>query len=115
MKFSNTSGTKPEFIEDDVFKTIILLKAKDNEKTVPISGLEEVRRKLGEKFGERFGESSEKILELILYDQNILASTMAGSIGISERAVEKQLAKLKGKGVIDKIGPDKGGYWKINI
>lgn len=40
---------------------------------------------------------------------------MADSIGISERAVEKQLAKLKGKRVIDRIGPDKGGYWKINI
>ena len=40
---------------------------------------------------------------------------MADSIGISERAVEKQLAKLKGKGVIDRIGPDKGGYWKINL
>ena len=110
-----TPGTKPEFIEDDVFKTIIPLKAKENGKTVPISGWEEVRRKLGEKFGERFGESSEKILELILYDQYISASAMADSIGISERAVEKQLAKLKGKGVIDRIGPDKGGYWKINV
>jgi ATP-dependent DNA helicase RecG len=110
-----TPGTKPEFIEDDVFKTIIPLKAKDNEKTIPILGWELVRRKLGEKFGERFGESSEKILELILYDQYISASAMADSIGISERAVEKQLAKLKGKRVIDRIGPDKGGYWKINI
>ena len=110
-----TPGTKPEFIEDDVFRTIIPLKAKDNGKTVPISGWEEVRRKLGEKFGERFGESSEKILELIFYDQYTSASAMAGSIGISERAVEKQLAKLKGKGVIDRIGPDKGGYWKINL
>lgn len=108
-----TPGTKPEFIEDDVFKTIIPLKAKDNGKTVPILGWEIVRRKLGEKFGE----SSEKILELILYNQYISASAsaMANSIGISERAVEKQLAKLKGKRVIDRIGPDKGGYWKINI
>lgn len=110
-----TPGTKPEFIEDDVFKTIIPLKAKENGKTVPILGWEIVRRKLGEKFGERFGESSEKILKLILYDQYISASAMADSIRISERAVEKQLAKLKGKRVIDRIGPDKGGYWKINI
>jgi len=70
---------------------------------------------LSEKFGERFGESSEKILELILYNKYISASAMADSIGISERAAEKQLAKLKGKRVIDRIGPDKGGYWKINI
>jgi ATP-dependent DNA helicase RecG len=33
----------------------------------------------------------------------------------TERAVEKQLAKLKEKDIIDRIGPDKGGYWKINV
>jgi len=60
-------------------------------------------------------KSSEKILELILGDQYISASAMADSIGISERAVETQLAKLKEKKVIDRIGPDKGGHWKINL
>jgi len=45
-----TPGTKPEFIEDDVFKTIIPLKAKENGKTVPISGSEKVRRKVRRKY-----------------------------------------------------------------
>lgn len=110
-----TPGTKPEFIEDDIFKTIIPLKTRGNGKDVIVSDWEEVRRRLGEKFGERFGESSEKILKLILSDQYISASIMADRLGISERAVEKQLAKLKEKKVIDRIGPDKGGHWKINL
>jgi ATP-dependent DNA helicase RecG len=38
---------------------------------------------------------------------------MAETIGITERAVEKQLAKLKEKNIIDRIGPDKGGYWEL--
>ncbi len=63
----------------------------------------------------KFGENSEKILELILRDQYISASAMADVIGVSARAIEKQLQKLKGKGVIHRIGPDKGGFWKINI
>ena len=64
-------------------------------------------------FGEKFGESSEKIVELIFGEKYISASAMAKTIGISERAVEKQLAKLKAKNIIERIGPDKGGYWKI--
>jgi ATP-dependent DNA helicase RecG len=66
------------------------------------------------RFGEKFGGSSEKIVELVFGNQYISASEMAEVIGITERAVEKQLAKLKEKDIIDRVGPDKGGYWKIN-
>lgn len=67
------------------------------------------------RFGEKFGGSSEKIVELIFGNQYISASEMAEIIGITERAIEKQLAKLKEKDIVDRIGPDKGGYWKINM
>ena len=40
---------------------------------------------------------------------------MAESIGITERAVEKQLAKLKEDDIVVRIGPDKGGYWQLNL
>ena len=53
-------------------------------------------------------------MELIWANQYISAQNLAKTIGISDRAVEKQLAKLKGQGVIERIGPD-GGYWRINI
>lgn len=66
-------------------------------------------------FGCKCGESSEKILELILRDQYISAFAMVNVIGVSARAIEKQLKKFKGKGVIDRIGTDKGGFWKVNI
>ena len=110
-----TPETKPQFIEDDVFRTIIPLKAKRSEDEVIVSDWDNVRLQVRRKFGEKFGESSEKILELILRDQYISASAMADDIGVSARAIEKQLKKLKDKGVIDRIGPDKGGFWKVNI
>ena len=36
-------------------------------------------------------------------------------IGINERNVRKNIDKLKSLGVIERIGPDKGGYWKVNL
>ena len=110
-----TPETKPQFIEDDVFRTIIPLKAKKREDEVIVSGWDNVRMEVRRNFGEKLGESSEKILELILRDQYISASVMDYVIGVSAKAVEKQLKKLKSKGVINRIGPDKGGFWKINI
>ncbi|MEH6705799.1 MAG: HTH domain-containing protein [Galbibacter orientalis] len=64
---------------------------------------------------KKFGESSGKIIGLLLENENSTASEIAEIISISTRAVEKQLAKLKKTGVIDRVGPDKGGYWKVNL
>jgi ATP-dependent DNA helicase RecG len=38
---------------------------------------------------------------------------MAEKVSKSTRAVEKQLAKLKKQGKIEREGPDKGGKWKV--
>ena len=106
-----TPGTNPEFIEDDIFRTIIPLKHNEHREITTTPKWLEVRR----KFGEKFGESSEKIAKLIFENKNITISQMAESIGITERAVEKQLAKLKEDDIVVRIGPDKGGYWQLNL
>lgn len=74
-------------------------------------------RKFGGVSGERFGEdsekSSEKILALIKENKSISAREMAGIIGISQRAVEKQLAILRKKEIVKRVGGAKGGYWFV--
>lgn len=75
----------------------------------------QVRRKLEKKFGEKFGGSSEKILQMIAKDPSQSAKAMSEKLELSSRAVEKQLSKLKDIGVIERIGPAKGGFWKINL
>jgi ATP-dependent DNA helicase RecG len=42
-------------------------------------------------------------------------SELAEKLSISKRAVDKQVAKLKENGKIERVGPDKSGYWKIII
>lgn len=51
----------------------------------------------------------------MLSEDNTLTTTaLAGQIGITPKAVEKQIARLKADGVIERIGPDKGGHWLVN-
>ncbi len=33
--------------------------------------------------------------------------------GLSDRGVRNNIEKLKQKGLIIRIGPDKGGYWQV--
>lgn len=72
-------------------------------------------RQLGEKLGVKLGESEEKILHLLIANKFATINIIAQSIGISTTAVEKNLIKLKGKGLLRRIGPDKGGHWEIVV
>ncbi|MDD4878542.1 MAG: winged helix-turn-helix transcriptional regulator [Candidatus Nanoarchaeia archaeon] len=74
---------------------------------------------MGEKLGENqktiqksSEKSSEKILRIIKENNEISAEEVAGKLGLSSRAVEKQIAGLKKKGLLKRAGPDKGGHWE---
>jgi ATP-dependent DNA helicase RecG len=68
---------------------------------------------LVEKLVEGLVESQKKILELIKENPYISKSELSKKVGISTTAVDKNIAKLKEKGLLNRIGPDKGGHWEI--
>jgi ATP-dependent DNA helicase RecG len=68
-----------------------------------------------EKIIEEFGENAYKILLAIQKDMTTSASDIAQKILLSSRGVEKNIAKLKAAGFLERIGPDKGGKWKLLI
>ena len=66
-----------------------------------------------EKLGEKLGENEKKILEFISQNKNITTKELSKEIGISTTAIENNITKLKEKGILKRVGPDKGGYWEI--
>lgn len=58
-------------------------------------------------------KSSEKILRIMAEQPTITTAILAKEIGISTRAVDKQIAKLKALGQLQRVGADKGGYWEV--
>jgi len=38
---------------------------------------------------------------------------LATLLKLSEDGVKYQIKKLKDKGIIKRVGPDKGGYWEV--
>ncbi|MBI4320155.1 MAG: winged helix-turn-helix transcriptional regulator [Chloroflexi bacterium] len=58
-------------------------------------------------------KSSLKIVELMRRNPGITIAELALSVGITDRAIKKQIEKMKSQGRIRRIGPDKGGHWEV--
>jgi ATP-dependent DNA helicase RecG len=62
-------------------------------------------------------QTSEKISDVILTEirknPKISARELSEILGISSRAVEKHISKLKAEGILERIGHERTGYWKI--
>ena len=59
-------------------------------------------------------KSSQKILELVAKNNFITTQEIADILGVSRRTVAKKIAALQAGEKLQRIGPDKGGHWKVN-
>ncbi len=58
-------------------------------------------------------KSSLKILETLRENPHCTYDDLAATLGISRRAVTKQIQKLRLAERIRRVGPDKGGHWEV--
>ena len=58
-------------------------------------------------------KTSTRVLEILSAHPRYTTDDLAKQLGISSKGVEKHLAKLKKSGYLQRIGPDKGGWWKV--
>jgi len=64
---------------------------------------------------EKISLIQEIILQKISNNKHITISELSEKVKINIRNVKNNIAKLKSKGLIERIGTDKSGYWKIKI
>ena len=57
--------------------------------------------------------TEEKILISIKENPKITIKELVELTGLTRRGIEWNLSQLKERGIITRIGPDKGGYWKV--
>ena len=62
---------------------------------------------------EKLLKTKEKIVALLQQNSKLSAAAIADELSITAKAVEKHLANLKSAGIIQRIGPAKGGYWEV--
>lgn len=73
------------------------------------------RRKTSRNIGINIGlnETQKKIIELMRQDSRITIPRISEIIGISKRNIEANISDLKKKGIVERIGSRKNGYWEV--
>ena len=71
-------------------------------------------KEFGVKFGVKFGDNEKQLLLSLNSNPSMTAKDLADLIGITKRAVEKQLKKLRELNVLTRKGSAKSGLWVLN-
>ncbi|MDO9537116.1 MAG: winged helix-turn-helix domain-containing protein [Thermoplasmata archaeon] len=58
-------------------------------------------------------KTTQKILQAIRDNPNRTRKELAAEVGISEDGVKYHLKKMVKKGLLRRIGPDRGGHWDV--
>ena len=61
------------------------------------------------------GDIQEKIIEAIKADNTISATQLAELIGVSKRTAERHIKELREKGLLERQGSARGGWWKVTV
>jgi ATP-dependent DNA helicase RecG len=70
-------------------------------------------RMSGKMSGKVSGKMSGKVLHLLKETPELSIPEMAARLGKSERTIERATRELRAAGKLTRIGPDKGGHWKV--
>jgi predicted HTH transcriptional regulator len=61
----------------------------------------------------RFSKNEELMIDLFRKNLVITVEELSEKLKINLRNAKKNFAKLKEKGIIKRVGPDKNGHWEI--
>ena len=82
--------------------------------TGPEDRIVRVTDRLSEKLSDKLSDKEKLALELLVEDPGYTSPQIADKMGVSRVSVTKYLKALKEKGLIERVGSDRKGYWKVN-
>ena len=69
--------------------------------------------KVDSKVTPNLNITGNRIVEIMRDNPQITISELSKIIGMSNSGIKKNIAKLKEDGVIERVGSDKSGSWKV--
>lgn len=108
------SGGEPQFVEGDVFRITIPL----SEVATATVGPGIVTPPDGVRSGAingaiKLSETEKKLLVYLTENPHSTKPMMAASLGVGAGTVERAIKKLKTAKLLERVGSNKTGYWKV--
>lgn len=69
--------------------------------------------KVDSKVASNLNITQNRIVEIMRDNPQITISELSKIIGMNNSGIKKNIAKLKEDGVIERVGSDKSGSWKV--
>lgn len=109
------SGDEPQFVEGDVFRITIPL----SEVATATIGTDVITPINGVINGAITGainlsETEKRVLQFFKENPRSTKPIVASSVGIGAGTVERAIKKLKDLKLLERVGSNKAGYWKVN-
>ena len=83
--------------------------------TIPFNFINEVSDKVGNKTEEHeLNDSQTRVLAEIRNNPNITKKELAVVCHLGRTSIDNTVAVLRKRGIIERIGSNKSGYWKAN-
>lgn len=73
-----------------------------------------VTDKVTDRVSEKVTDKEKRVLEMIIEDPGYTTTQIAEKMSVTRKTVSGYIRSLKEKGIIERIGSDRRGYWKIN-
>lgn len=74
-----------------------------------------VTDKVTDKVTDNLDEKSMKVLRLLIEDPGYTATTLSDKLSLSRKTISLCIKKLRDGGLIERVGSDRKGYWKILV
>lgn len=107
-------------VSGDQFRVILWRKRRHEYADIPdtaeepmVSYYSSTSARLPEGLPTRRKSTAERILEQLRMDERLSIAALAARLGMSTSAIAKNLKLLKDEGKLERIGPDKGGHWRV--
>ncbi|MBE6322922.1 MAG: Fic family protein [Bacteroidales bacterium] len=98
------SGPFIEFMLEEIYKSVLQHKGEPLDDTVKDTANDTVKTT----------PTQEGIIDLVRKNPLSTYDELAAQLGVGRATVARNIAILKGRGVLERVGEDKNGYWKLN-
>lgn len=106
------SGGTPIFLEDNIFEIVIPMDSVANLQVGPEVN-KRVNNRVNAKVNDNVNETEKNLLTLLIENPKYTVTQLAEKSEVSRKTIAARLKKLKEKGLIERIGSSRKGYWKI--
>ncbi len=111
------SNAKPDIEEGDVFRLIVPIRSAGATLTSDkeSSEITEVTGKVTEVTEKVTDVTEKKIVELLKNNSRYKTVELAEILDVSRKTISIKLKHLREKGIIERVGSDRKGYWNIYL